>query len=156
MSDLIRSERDVLRPYLTKMRNAVVAASGSLTDERLRAPGVASGPNLLGLMHHLTGVERHWFRRVFLGEKVECDMSMDAPAGMSRSDVVAAYREACAHSDEIIAACPDLSTLSATPNPGEDDLDSLRLIIAPVVEETGRHAGHADTLHQLIDGTTGL
>ena len=80
MTDLIHSEHDVLMHYLNKMRKAVVAASGSLTHERLRAPGVPSGTNLLGLMHHLTGVEGHWFWRVFLCENVECDMSMASAA----------------------------------------------------------------------------
>ncbi len=59
--DLIRSERDVLFRYLKKMRDAVVERTESLTDEQLRTPGVPSGTNLLGIIHHLTGVERHWF-----------------------------------------------------------------------------------------------
>jgi len=40
------------------------------------------------------------------------------------------------------------------PDPGEDDLHSLRLIAAHMIEETGRHAGQADILRELIDGTT--
>ena len=39
-------------------------------------------------------------------------------------------------------------------NPGEDELDSLRLIMAHMIEETARHAGHADILRDLIDGAT--
>ena len=81
-------------------------------------------------------------------------MSMDVPASLTRADVVTAYREACARSDEIVRACPDLSTLSAIANPGEDGPDSLRRIVAHMVEETGRHAGHADILRELIDGST--
>ena len=45
-------------------------------------------------------------------------------------------------------------TLSAIANPGEDEQDSLRRIVAHMVEETGRHAGHADILRELIDGST--
>src|SRR5438128_11667065 len=81
--DLIRSERDVLLRYLNKMRDAVVVTSESLTDEQLRTPGVPSGTNLLGLIRHLTGVEQHWFRLVFLGEKLMCNMSMDVPASLT-------------------------------------------------------------------------
>ena len=51
-------------------------------------------------------------------------------------------------------ACPDLSTLSAVPNPGEDERVSLRRIVAHMVEETARYAGHADILRELIDGRT--
>jgi len=64
--DLGRSEREVLLYYLNKMRAAVVRTSEGLTDEQQRAPGVPSGTNLLGLVKHLTGVEEHWFQRVFL------------------------------------------------------------------------------------------
>lgn len=32
---------------------------------------------------------------------------------------------------------------------------SLRRALAHMIEETGRHAGHADVLRELIDGSTG-
>jgi len=152
--DLIRSERDVLLRYLNKMRDAVVVTSESLTDEQLRTPGVPSGTNLLGLIRHLTGVEQHWFRLVFLGEKLMCDMSMDVPASLTRAEIVTAYQESCARSDEIVRACPDLSTLSEIANPGEEQQVSLRVIVVHMIEETARHAGHADILRELIDGKT--
>jgi uncharacterized damage-inducible protein DinB len=152
--DLISSERDVLLHYLNKMRDAVVTASEGLTDDQQHSPGVPSGTNLLGLIQHLTGVEMHWFRLVFLGEDVECDMSMSVPASVTRTEVVAAYREACSRSDDIVRACEDLSTLSAIANPGEDEQASLRVIVAHMIEETARHAGHADILREQIDGAT--
>jgi hypothetical protein len=52
------------------------------------------------------------------------------------------------------ARLPDLSTLSAIANPGEDERNSLRVIAAHMIEETARHAGHADILRERIDGTT--
>jgi uncharacterized damage-inducible protein DinB len=150
------SEREVLLYYLNKNRDAVVRTSEGLTDEQQRTPGVPSGTNLLGLIQHLTGVEEHWFQRVFLGEDRDTDDSMDVPAGATRDQVVAAYREACARSDEIVRACPDLSTMAKVVNPGEDQKDSLRVIVAHMIEETARHAGHADVLREQIDGATGL
>ena len=153
--DLVDSERDVLMRYLAKMRGAVVRNSESLTDSQLRAPGVPSGTNLLGIIQHLTGVEEHWFRMVFLGEDVVPNLSMEVPADRTRDEVVAAYLQACARSDEIIHSYP-LATMSAIANPGEDQQDSLRLIVAHMVEETGRHAGQTDILRELIDGATEL
>lgn len=61
-------------------------------------PGVPSGTNLLGLIQHLTGVEEYWFRLVFLGEDLACDMSMDVPAGVTRAALVTAYPGACTRS----------------------------------------------------------
>ncbi len=152
--DLVGSERDVLLNYMNKNRDAVIRVSDGLTDEQARTPGVASGTNLLGLIQHLTGVEEHWFRFVFLGEEVETNQSMHVAAGDSRDEIVAKYREACARSDEIIRACPDLSTLAAIENPGEDGRDSLRRIAAHMIEEIARHAGQADILREQIDGFT--
>jgi len=154
--DLVGSERDVLLYYLNKMRDAVVRASEGLTDEQQRAPGVPSGTNLLGLIQHLTGVEEHWFRGVFLDEALHTDKSLVVPTSRTRDEVVAAYREACASSDDIVRACPDLSTMAKVVNPGEDQLDSLRVIVAHMIEETARHAGHADILREQIDGATDL
>lgn len=151
-----RSEREVLLAYLGAMRDAVVATTASLDEEQLRTPGVDSGTNLLGLIHHLTGVERHWFQLVFLGEDVVCDKSMTVPPELTHAEVVAAYREACARSDEIVRGYDDLATLAAIVNPGEDQLDSLRSIVVHLIEETARHAGHADILRERIDGATGL
>jgi len=154
--DWMRSERDVLLHYLNKMRDAVVRTSEGLTDEQQRTPGVPSGTNLLGLIQHLTGVEEHWFQRVFLDEDRDTDDSVDVPVDATRDEVVAAYRKMCARSDEIVRACPDLSTMAKIANPGEDQKDPLRVIVAHMIEETARHAGHADILREQIDGATDL
>jgi uncharacterized damage-inducible protein DinB len=138
------------------VRNAIIATSESLSDAQARRPGVPSGTSLLGIMQHLTGVERHWFRFVFAGEDLECNMSMEVPPDVSRAELVAAYRDECARSNAIVFGCPDLSTVSAIPNPGEDDRVSLRAITAHMIEETARHAGQADILREQIDGATEL
>ena len=78
--------------YLNKMRHAVVRTSEGLTEEQQRTPGVPSGTNLLGLIQHLTGVEEHWFQRVFLDENRDINKSMDVPADATHDEVVAAYR----------------------------------------------------------------
>ncbi len=83
-------------------------------------------------------------------------MSMDVPVGATRDEVVAACGQACARSDEIVAACPGLSTVARIANPGEDQAVSLRRIMVHMIEETARHAGHADILREQIDGATGL
>ena len=149
---LCDSERETLLRYLDKMRAAVIRATEGLDDEQLRRPGVPSGTNLLGLVHHLTGVEQHWFQYVFAGSDDEPDMAMTAPAEVPAAAVVARYRAVSSRSNEIVRDCDDLSTMAARPNPGEDGLDSLRVVTAHLLEETARHAGHADILREQIDG----
>ena len=39
--------------------------------------------------------------------------------------------------------------------PGRRSSPSMRWVLVHMIEETGRHAGHADILRELIDGSTG-
>ncbi|ASO21266.1 putative damage-inducible protein DinB [Actinoalloteichus hoggarensis] len=152
----LESEREVLLRYLEKMRQAVTRACAGLSDADLRAPGVPSGTNLLGLIQHLTWCGEHWFQRVFLDVEIASDESMRVPASRTAEEVLTAYRQAAARSDEIVRDCPDLATLAAAANPGEELRVPLRAIVAHMIEETGRHAGHADILREQLDGATGL
>ena len=163
----VGSEHDQLLRFLNKVRDAVVRASEGLYDDQQRIAGVPSGTNLLGLVQHLTWAEEHWFQCVFLGEEPSdhrladgqpwySSVSMRVPGNLTRDDVVAAYRNACARSDDIVHGCSDLSTLAQIPNPGQERRASLRMIVAHMIEETGRHAGHADILREQIDGATDL
>lgn len=79
---------------------------------------------------------------------------MQAPSDAGFADVVTRYRNACERSDDIIRQTDDLSTLSAIANPDEEQLDSLRAVVAHMIEETARHAGHADIIREQLDGTT--
>lgn len=150
-----RSERDTLLAYLRHLRREVVRTLRDLDEEQVRRPGVPSGTSLLGIVHHLTGIEQHWFERVFLtGDDVERDTSFTPPPGAGTAEVVAAYEAAGARSDEIVLASDDLEQLAAIANPGEDGLDTLRTIAVHMVEETARHAGQADVLREMLDGVT--
>lgn len=150
-----RSERDTDLAYLRRLRREVVRTLRDLDDEQVRRPGVPSGTSLLGIVHHLTGIERHWFERVFLtGDDVERDTSFRPPAHLTTAEVVAAYEAAGARSDEIVLAASGMDQLAAIVNPGEDELDTLRTITVHMVEETARHAGQADVLREMLDGVT--
>ena len=123
---LCDSERETLLRYLDKMRAAIIRATDGLDDEELRRPGVPSGTNLLGLVHHVTGVEQHWFQYVFAGLDDEPDMGMTAPADrLGRRGRLALPGGLAPQQRDRARACDDLSTMAARPNPGEDDLDSF-------------------------------
>ena len=163
----MRTERDELLFFINRLRDGVVRTSEGLTDEQLRAPGVPSGTNLLGLLSHLTAMEEHWFQRIFVGTAPERDWSMTVPDGLSRDAVVADYRAACAESDRILLACDDLAALSVgtarlpastagDAEPGATRRVSMRSIVVHMIEETARHAGHADIIRERTDGATDL
>jgi hypothetical protein len=134
----------VLVGFLDHLRAAVIAKTHGVPEPRHRTPGVASGTNLLGLVKHLTHVERHWL----LGERVtDWQATFHPEPDESAEDVIGAYRETTARANEVVAAHADLA--EAGPRA------SLRWTLTHLIEETGRHAGHADILRELIDGATG-
>lgn len=159
------SEHDELLFFINRLRDGVVRIVDGVDEERLRSPGVASGTNLLGLVWHLRAMELKWMQEVFAGRVVDVDPSHDAPSSMGAAEVVAGYREACAESDRVVRGCPDLSTLSAGTArlPASTAWDaptseprrvSLREVVVHLIEETARHAGHADILREQLDGAT--
>jgi uncharacterized damage-inducible protein DinB len=139
-------ERDVLTGFLDYLRAAVAAKAEGVPDDQARAPGVPSGTNLLGLVKHLTHVERHWL----LGHRVTDWQATFHPApDDTTGTILAAYRETVAEANEEIASWADLT------EPGPRRGASRRWTLTHMIEETARHAGHADILRELIDGNTG-
>jgi hypothetical protein len=140
------TEKEVLQGFLDYLRTSVAAKSEGAPEPQVRTAAVPSGTNLLGLVKHLAHVERF----VFLGEKVaDWPATFRPDPDESVADVVAAYREAVARANDVIAATTDLAA------PLRPDGPSLRWALTHMIEETGRHAGHADILRELIDGATG-
>ncbi|GAB3845504.1 DinB family protein [Dactylosporangium cerinum] len=141
------SERETLAGFLDYLRDAVAAKVAGVPEPQVRTAGVASGTNLLGLVKHLTHVER-WY---FLGERTrDWRRTMRPSAEETVDGVLAGYRDAVAQANAVIAACTDL-TQPAHRGPAP----SMRWVLAHMIEETARHAGHADILREQIDGATG-
>ncbi|GAB3311640.1 DUF664 domain-containing protein [Epidermidibacterium keratini] len=153
-------ERETLLGFLRFLRESVAHKCDGLSEEQLRSTPTVSTMSLLGLVNHLADVERWWFQHVFLGRDVAFDWSDEDPDGewtvdldRPSADVIAAYRAECSASDEVIAE-HDFDALAAKSR-SDETRKSLRWIVVHLVEETGRHAGHADILREAIDGSTG-
>lgn len=146
-------EKDTLVHFLDYLREAVVVKCDGLTAEQARWSPVPTGTSVLGLLKHLTMVEVAWFHWAFAGRDVRVPDSA-LSADDSIESVVAGYRSACADSNELVAACDDLDRLSARPATAPEPM-SLRWVLAHMIEETGRHAGHADIVREQVDGVVG-
>ncbi|MEL7974505.1 DinB family protein [Isoptericola sp. F-RaC21] len=145
------SEAEVLRGFLDYLRTSVASKVGDAPEPQVRTAGVPSGTNLLGLLHHLTCVER----ATFLGERTtDWPATFRAAPTDDVSTVVARYREAVDQANAVIDGCTDLGAPVPRPAHGRP-APSLRWALTHMIEETGRHAGHADILRELIDGSTG-
>jgi uncharacterized protein DUF664 len=147
------SEREMLVTFLDYVRAAIVAKASGLSEEDARRPLVPSGTSVLGLMKHLTMVEIAWFPYAFAGDDVEVpnDRVDDCDTVAS---VAEAYRAACAVSNAVTAGAPGLDTRCARAFLAPEPM-SLRWVLVHMVEETARHAGHADILREQIDGEVG-
>lgn len=144
-------EKVVLLGFLDYLRDAIAAKVGGVPEPQIRAPGVASGTNLIGLIKHLTHVERFWF----LGEDVaDWEQTLHPAPDESADELLGAYRDAVVQANQTIDACTDL-TLPAPRPPRRGPAPSMRWVLTHMIEETGRHAGHADILREQIDGATG-
>ena len=158
----VADERTTLEEFLDYYRGAVVAKLRGISEEEARRRLVPSETTLGGLIKHLARVEVSWFHHRVGGMPVEdlplLSRAIEDPKSDFRVDpqdtveaLIARYEELCARSREI-AARHELDDVVPHPVLGEV---SLRWIVVHMIEETARHAGHADILREQIDGTTG-
>lgn len=154
----VGDERAQLHGWLVFHRATLLDKVDGLDEAALRFSPVPSGTSLLGLVAHLAAVEAWWFR-VVLDDQADLELAWtdDDPdaewrveAGTPVAAVVAAYREACARSDEVLSRydLDDEVVLEGTAL-------SARWILTHMIEETARHNGHADIIRELIDGAVG-
>jgi uncharacterized damage-inducible protein DinB len=135
--------------WLAFLRGAVLRKASGLTDEQARwQPGGRLIP-LVGVVNHLTGVETRWIDGAMLGAPTGKPEDEYRP-GIPIADAIAAYRARAATTDRAVRALADMST----PTRHGDGTD-LRFVLLHLINETARHAGHADAVRELLDGTVG-
>jgi hypothetical protein len=155
-------ERATLERFLDYYREAIKAKVRGISEEDARRRLVPSETTLASLIKHLARVEMSWFQHRLdqtpLEELPSLQRVFDEPDSDFRVDdeetveiLVTRYNEQCALSREI-AAKHGLDDV--VPHPVLDEV-SLRWIMVHMIEETARHAGHADILREQIDGSTG-
>lgn len=151
-------EKESLHGFLDKQRDVMLWKLEGLDDEQLRRPMTPTGTNLLGLVKHLAAVEYGWFCLTFGRETEplpfdEDDEDADLRVGPNESteEVVAFYGRARVAADEVITELD----LGDTGTSWSGATVSLRWVLLHMIEETARHAGHADIVRELIDGATG-
>ncbi|MFF8387271.1 DinB family protein [Streptomyces kanasensis] len=155
-----------LRLSLQSARDALLWKLDGLSEYDVRRPLTPTGTNLLGLVKHVTGVELGYLGDTFgrpsgeplpwLDEGADPNADMWATADEPRAQVVALYRRAWAHADATMDALP-LDTEGAVPWwPAGRNAVTLHRAVVRVVADTHRHAGHADVLRELVDGSVGM
>ena len=154
-------ERTLLVGWLDLQRAIVHWKCEGLSEEDAHRSVLPSSllMTVAGLVSHLRWTEHVWFEVLFLGGAKEVNPQFDESVqslDMRVGDVPLArlldeYTDQCARSNEIVAAA-SLDDLGRCP---DYPPSSLRWILAHMLEETARHAGHLDVVRELVDGRIG-
>lgn len=154
---MVAPEREMLLSFLDFYRAVMIRKVEGLDHDSLRMSPVDSGTCLGGLIKHLADVERSWFQERWAGRPIEAAWSgddADAEFRVQEDDtaesLIEAYRRDCEISREIVAN----SSLDDTVGSPRGEM-SLRWLVVHMIEETARHAGHADLIREMIDGSVG-
>jgi uncharacterized damage-inducible protein DinB len=150
-------ERPLLQAFLDWYRATLLYKCAGLTGEQLAERTVPpSDLSLLGLVRHMTKVERAWFRQRFAGEPVGDLFGDDEDAEFERTDPARAAADYARLTEEFKLADAAVANASLDEEFTYDgQVISLRLIYLHIIEEYARHLGHADLLRERIDGATG-
>jgi uncharacterized damage-inducible protein DinB len=155
-----------LQHYLQQAREALLWKLDGLGEYDLRRPLTPTGTNLLGLVKHVASVEAGYLGDVFgrpspesfpwFDEGAEPNADMWATPDETVDGITDLYRRVWAHSDATVEQLP-LDAAGTVPwwSEGRREV-TLHRILVHVIAETGRHAGHADIVRELIDGSAGL
>jgi uncharacterized damage-inducible protein DinB len=158
----IGGERAALEGWLDFHRATLAQKCSGLTAAQLKArPVPPSALSLLGLVRHMTEVERWWFRMHGNAEDLpspydpdetgaDFDDTADADAA---ADLEAFHQETEACRAAMTGKDLDLVVPSRGDHP--ERTRDLRWIYLHMIEEYARHNGHADLLREAIDGATG-
>ncbi|MEV8632582.1 DinB family protein [Streptosporangium sp. NPDC051023] len=157
----IADEATMLYAWLDWHRETLAVKCAGLSQEQLSLrPCAPSTLSLLGLVRHITEVERYWFRNILNGEENPPlywneqypDGDFDRLDSCTAEEALTRWRAEIEGVRELYTGL-SLDTLGGQQRGGEDV--SLRWILVHMIEEYARHNGHADIIREQIDGVTG-
>jgi uncharacterized damage-inducible protein DinB len=158
-------EFELLRGFLDYYRAVMVRKAQGLSREQLSVRLGPSDLTLGALIKHLAYAEDIWFDHRLLGKErgepwasvdwnADPDWEIHSAADDEPGAIFRLYDEACERSRAAVAQVGDLDSIAKLPNRRGVHF-TLRWILIHMIEETARHAGHADLLRETIDGARG-
>jgi uncharacterized damage-inducible protein DinB len=158
----VADERDGLLSFLAQQRDVIRIAAYGLTDEQARMTPSASQLSVGGLIKHVAATERGWVDTVLQRPPSTADES-DYEANFTMgpdetlADIFKLQDEVAAETEQIMADL-DLDQPVPVPDapwyPQDVDAWSVRWVLLHLIQETARHAGHADIIRESVDGAT--
>ncbi|WP_197321445.1 DinB family protein [Saccharomonospora sp. NB11] len=157
----VADEREGLLDYLAQQRYVLCLAAYGLTDQQIRETPTVSALSVGGILKHVCRTERVWIDLVCgLGPTDPGDDLRLAP-DETLADLIAEYERVATRTEEVVEGIEDLGEPVPVPRdvpwfPADVEAWSVRWVLLHLIEETARHAGHADILRESIDGATAL
>jgi uncharacterized damage-inducible protein DinB len=163
----VRDEREGLLAYLAQQRYLVRIAAYGLTDEQARATPTAGTLSIGGLLKHCATTERGWLDTVRGRQRAfddaaaaEYEANFRLGPDDSLAGVLELYDRVAAETEAVVAGISDLGRPVPVPvapwNPTDVEPWSVRWVLLHLIEETARHAGHADIVRESLDGATAM
>ncbi len=154
--------KEYLHDELRFTRQALVWKLDGLSEYDIRRPLTATGTNLLGLVKHMATWEARYLGEIFdrpfpepLPRWQDSDGSdMWVTEDETREQIIGFYRHAWEHADATIKELP-IDALGHVPWWPRPDVKLFNIMVH-VLNDTTRHAGHADILREQLDGLTGV
>ena len=159
----LTDERELLLAYINQQRDGIRYAAFGLTDEQARRTPTAGTLSIGGLVTHVTAMERSWVDMILqresrVGGEDGYEEGFRLAPDRTLADALGELDEVATETAEVIRTT---SLDAAIPVPQgvpwyPDDVEawSVRWILLHLIEEIGRHAGHADIVRESIDGAT--
>ncbi|MCU1448366.1 MAG: mini-circle protein [Acidimicrobiales bacterium] len=147
-----------LTMFLDEQRAAILRKIDGVSEADAVRTTTVSSLSLLTLVKHLAFVERRWFRLAVAGRDepglwppADPDEELRVDQGDTLASVRRLYEGVVAEAQAITAEAGDPDKPC---DPSAEGLN-LRWILLHMIEETARHAGHADIIREAIDGAKG-
>ena len=144
------------------MRYQLKLTGYGLTPEQLRATPSASALSVGGLIKHAAYTEAGWIDQAVQRPQTyhgahAWDQHFDVAEGETYEELCAFYDRVAADTEQTVAGVADLGqpvpiNHDVPWNPKEYDNWSVRWVLLHLIQETARHAGHADVIRETIDG----
>jgi len=158
----IADERTGLLAYLAQQRYVLRIAAYGLTDEQARQMPTKSALSIGGVIKHVAATEGDWIDLVLQRSSQSEDdyhANFRLEPNETLTGILQLYDEVARETERVIAAIPDLGKAVPIPKgvpwfPSDVDAWSVRWVLLHLIEETARHAGHADIIRESLDGAT--
>ncbi|GGU72152.1 hypothetical protein GCM10010211_42580 [Streptomyces albospinus] len=156
-------ERGALLAFLEAQRGGLRRAVLGLTDEQAWQAPSASELSPAGLVKHAAEVELRWLETAQQREhsiprdRDNWHLSFQLEDGQTVAGLLAFWDEVAEKTEKFLRSVPSLDDTFPLPKAPwfpDGGRHSMRWLMLHLIEETARHAGHADIIRESLDGRT--